>query len=56
VSQLFVQIYTDPACVRMHAHFGRAYAHADLSQVRAIPSKPMAKEDRRGLRVVAALA
>jgi hypothetical protein len=28
VGQLFVQIYTEPACSRMHAHFARAYAQA----------------------------
>jgi hypothetical protein len=29
VGQLFVQIYTQSACARMHAHFVKAYAHAD---------------------------
>lgn len=25
VGQLFVQIYTDPACARMHSHFAASY-------------------------------
>ena len=32
IGQLFVQIYTDPACARMHAHFADAYLTA--SEVR----------------------
>jgi hypothetical protein len=30
IGQLFVQIYTDPACARMHAHFSGAYLEASL--------------------------
>lgn len=29
IGQLFVQIYTDPACARMHGHFADAYRNAD---------------------------
>jgi hypothetical protein len=28
IGQLFVQIYTDPACSRMHGHFAAAYIAA----------------------------
>jgi hypothetical protein len=28
IGQLFVQIYSDPACARMHAHFTEAYLAA----------------------------
>jgi hypothetical protein len=28
LSQMFVQIYTDPACSGMHAHFAQAYRDA----------------------------
>jgi hypothetical protein len=28
IGQLFVQIHTDPACSRMHAHFANAYREA----------------------------
>jgi hypothetical protein len=28
IAQLFVQIHTDPACARMHAHFSAAYREA----------------------------
>lgn len=28
IGQLFVQIYTDPACARMHGHFAEAYIQA----------------------------
>jgi hypothetical protein len=29
IGQLFVQIHTDPACSRMHAHFADAYLAAE---------------------------
>ena len=29
IGQLFVQIYTDSACARMHSHFAEAYRIAD---------------------------
>lgn len=29
IGQLFVQIYTDPACARMHRHFAEAYVEAE---------------------------
>jgi hypothetical protein len=28
IGQLFVQIYTDPACSKMHGHFAEAYLAA----------------------------
>ena len=28
IGQMFVQIYTDPACAKMHAHFAEAYLAA----------------------------
>jgi hypothetical protein len=28
IGQLFVQIYTDPACSKMHVHFARSYMDA----------------------------
>jgi len=30
LGQIFVQIYTDPACSKMHAHFADEYMAADL--------------------------
>jgi hypothetical protein len=32
VAQLFVQIYPEPACARMHAHFAAAYRKASASE------------------------
>jgi hypothetical protein len=29
IGQMFVQIYTDPACSKMHAHFAAAYLAAE---------------------------
>jgi hypothetical protein len=29
IGQMFVQIYTDPACSKMHAHFAAAYLTAE---------------------------
>jgi hypothetical protein len=37
ISQLFVQIYSDPACAPMHAHFAAAYREASGDA----PPKPM---------------
>jgi hypothetical protein len=36
IGQLFVQIYTDPACSRMHAHFAKAYEGASVPGPRAM--------------------
>lgn len=36
IGQLFVQIYTDPACSRMHAHFAAAYEDASEARPRAM--------------------
>jgi hypothetical protein len=33
IGQLFVQIYTDPACSRMHAHFEKAYMEASIERM-----------------------
>jgi hypothetical protein len=42
IGQLFVQIYTDPACSKMHAHFVEAYVHASIG---CIPERrPMMSE------------
>jgi len=32
IGQLFVQIYTDPACSRMHEHFAGAYLEASCER------------------------
>jgi hypothetical protein len=56
VGQLFVQIYTESACARMHTHFVRAYAQADLLDVRGIRSKPIATADRHSVLAIAATA
>lgn len=33
IGQMFVQIYTDPACSKMHAHFAAAYAAASIERM-----------------------
>ncbi len=33
IGQLFVQIYTDPACAGMHAHFEMAYLDASIERM-----------------------
>jgi hypothetical protein len=35
LGQMFVQLYPDPACSRMHAHFAQAYCDAAPKPVRA---------------------
>jgi hypothetical protein len=37
ISQLFVQIYSDPACARAHAHFADGYREASGDAI----AKPM---------------
>jgi hypothetical protein len=32
IGQLFVQIYTDPACSKMHVHFAAAYMTASVER------------------------
>lgn len=32
IGQLFVQIYTDPACAKMHTHFATAYLAASVER------------------------
>lgn len=32
IGQMFVQIYTDPACSNMHAHFTEAYLMASIER------------------------
>jgi hypothetical protein len=50
IGQMFVQIYTDPACSRMHAHFAAAYIGASGED-----RKPMGRETVGG-RTIAAFA
>lgn len=33
LSQMFVQLYPDPACSRMHAHFAQAYREASPKEI-----------------------
>jgi hypothetical protein len=47
IGQLFVQIYTDPACARMHAHFEAAYLAASIERM------PMVSERRLAIAAVA---
>ena len=42
IDQLFVQIYPDPACARMHAHFAAAYREA-TEQPKTAPERLPAK-------------
>jgi hypothetical protein len=39
VGQLFVQIYTDPACSKMHAHFEAAYLDAQVERMPAMSER-----------------
>jgi hypothetical protein len=32
IGQMFVQIYTDPACARMHVHFSEEYMMASVER------------------------
>jgi hypothetical protein len=50
IGQLFVQIYTDPACAKMHVHFGEAYIEASEE----VPRKMVASAERH--RAIAAVA
>jgi len=36
IGQMFVQIYSDPACSPMHAHFAAAYEGASEAKPRAM--------------------
>lgn len=36
IGQMFVQIYTDPACAKMHAYFADAYLNASIERMPAI--------------------
>lgn len=45
IGQMFVQIYTDPACSKMHAHFASSYLAAERPMEMKIPigvERPMA--------------
>ena len=42
IGQLFVQIYTDPACARMHGHFAEAYLAASEERRMPMPERPAA--------------
>lgn len=39
IGQLFVQIYTDPACAKMHAHFTAAYLEASIERMPVMSSE-----------------
>ena len=41
VGQLFVQIYTDPACSKMHAHFAEAYLTASIERMPVVGERPL---------------
>jgi hypothetical protein len=65
VGQMFVQLYPDPACSRMHAHFGEAYRVANSRvggaelgvdpnvEVETIPRRKPQPERRRVMVAVA---
>jgi hypothetical protein len=42
LGQLFVQIYTDPACSPMHAHFAASYRDASGEATRKGPRRAVA--------------
>jgi hypothetical protein len=42
IGQLFVQIHTDPACARMHAHFTEAYLEASIERMPAMSERRLA--------------
>ena len=42
IGQLFVQIYTDPACSKMHAHFAEAYMAASVERPRVMSERVVA--------------
>jgi hypothetical protein len=51
IGQLFVQIHSDPACAKMHAHFAQAYLEAS-GEAR----KPVVFEPQIGARPAAMAA
>ena len=55
IGQLFVQIYSDPACAKMHAHFTQAYLDASTIPV-AAEFRKVAQFERRPAAVMAAVA
>jgi hypothetical protein len=42
IGQLFVQIYTDPACSKMHAHFEGAYLAASIDRMPVMSERRLA--------------
>jgi hypothetical protein len=42
IGQLFVQIYSDPACAKMHAHFAEAYMTASIERMPAMSERSLA--------------
>jgi hypothetical protein len=42
IGQLFVQIYSDPACSKMHAHFAEAYLAASMERPRVMTAGTIA--------------
>ena len=47
IGQLFVQIHSDPACAKMHAHFEQAYLAASIERM------PVMSETRLAMVAVA---
>jgi hypothetical protein len=42
IGQLFVQIHTDPACAKMHAHFTQAYLEASIERMPVMSERRLA--------------
>jgi hypothetical protein len=42
IGQLFVQIYTEPACSKMHAHFAEAYLTASIERMPVMSERSLA--------------
>jgi hypothetical protein len=42
IGQLFVQIHTNPACAKMHAHFTQAYLDASIERMPVMSERRLA--------------
>jgi hypothetical protein len=42
IGQMFVQIYPDPACSKMHAHFAEAYTAASIERMPVMSERRLA--------------
>lgn len=42
IGQLFVQIHSDPACAKMHAHFAEAYMAASIERMPVMSERRLA--------------